>query len=144
MVATLAGCARILFSETSAAAVYCASINPECRPPSLVRKAGSPLRCGLTRRSMRRSAMVASAAVAMASTSSARATGRPGKLPAGAALPRPGEDQWFVGCGVDLGLHRPPRVGDPVPRRAVHLGHAAQSVGVLDAVGRPGQAGLRE
>ena len=39
---TLAGWASALFSETSAAAVTCAIIKPECSPPSRARKAGRP------------------------------------------------------------------------------------------------------
>src|ERR1019366_2788711 len=51
-------------------------------PGWAARKAGSPwLRSGLTRRSMRRSAMPASVVRAMAAVSKARASGAPWKLP---------------------------------------------------------------
>ena len=43
MESTLAGCASTLFSDTSAAAVYCAIMNPEFRPESATRNAGRPL-----------------------------------------------------------------------------------------------------
>jgi hypothetical protein len=42
-----AGCTRTLFSDTRDAAVQCAIMNPEQRPPSATRKAGSSLSCGL-------------------------------------------------------------------------------------------------
>ena len=81
IVSTLAGCASLFSSEVSAAAVTCAIMNPDCRPPSRVRNAGSSLSAGLTSRSVRRSLMVASCAMAMASRSAAMATGAPWKLP---------------------------------------------------------------
>ena len=37
---TLAGWARLLFSETRAAAVYCTIMKPELRPPLVIRKGG--------------------------------------------------------------------------------------------------------
>ncbi len=77
MESTLAGWASTLFSETSAAAVYCAIMKPEFNPPSLTRKAGRPLSLGFTRRSMRRSEMLASSATAMPRKSMASATGCP-------------------------------------------------------------------
>ena len=40
---TDAGCARLLHSLTSDAAVYCTSMKPEFRPLSATRNAGSPL-----------------------------------------------------------------------------------------------------
>ena len=49
----------------------------EFNPPSLTRKAGRPLRLGLTSRSMRRSEMLASSATAMPMKSMASATGCP-------------------------------------------------------------------
>ena len=39
---TEAGWQSTLFSETSAAAVYCGIINPEFSPVSFIRKTGSP------------------------------------------------------------------------------------------------------
>ena len=81
MESTEAGWARTLFSETREAAEYWAIMNPEFNPPSLMRKAGNPLSMGLTRRSTRRSEMLASSARAMPRKSMARATGCPWKLP---------------------------------------------------------------
>ena len=46
MESTQAGWERTLFSETSAAAVYCAIMKPEFRPESLTRNAGRPLTAG--------------------------------------------------------------------------------------------------
>ena len=46
MESTQAGWARVLFSETRAAAVYWAIINPELSPDSATKKAGSPLSWG--------------------------------------------------------------------------------------------------
>ena len=40
IVSTLAGCTRDLFSEASAAEVYCNIIKPELRPPCSVRNGG--------------------------------------------------------------------------------------------------------
>lgn len=40
---TPAGCASVLSSDATAAAVACASIRPDCSLPSRVRNAGSPL-----------------------------------------------------------------------------------------------------
>ena len=57
-------------------------MKPELRPPSDARKAGRPFEsAGLTRRSSRRSAMLASSATAIASASSANASGWPWKFP---------------------------------------------------------------
>ena len=71
-----------MFSETSAAATYCAIMKPELSPPSAVRNAGRPSeRLGLTSRSTRRSEMLASSETAIVSASSANATGWPWKLP---------------------------------------------------------------
>ena len=72
---------------------------------------------------------------AIASRSSADATGAPWKFPARYdpfVLRRLGEDERVVGDRVDLDLEHPANVGERVARRAVDLGHAAQRVGVLD------------
>ena len=65
MESTEAGWAKTLFSETSAAAVYWLIIYPELRPLSATKKGGSPLKAGLTSRSIRRSEMFANSAKAM-------------------------------------------------------------------------------
>ncbi len=75
MVSTLAGCASILHSLASAAAVTCAIMNPELTPASVVRNGGNPwLKSGCTSLSIRRSAIVARLVRAIAITSSASAT----------------------------------------------------------------------
>ena len=56
MESTLAGCARCLFSDTSAAAVTCASMSPEFKPGRGLKKAGSPDNAGSTNMATRRSA----------------------------------------------------------------------------------------
>ena len=82
MESTLAGWQSDLFSLTSDAATYCGIMKPELRPPSTVRKGGSPSeRVGLTSRSTRRSEMLASSETAIARASSAKASGWPWKLP---------------------------------------------------------------
>jgi hypothetical protein len=81
MESTLAGYARCLFSETSAAAVTCGSIKPELRPGLGVRKAGSPESAGSTSMAMRRSASEPISQIAMAMASAAKATGSAWKLP---------------------------------------------------------------
>ena len=63
---TEAGCARTLHSETSAAAVTCAIIRPELRPPSSTRKAGRSESAGFTSFSMRRSEIEARSVAAIA------------------------------------------------------------------------------
>ena len=78
---TTAGEANTLFSDTSAAAVYCAIIMPELSPPCSVRNGGSPESCGFTMRSVRRSEMLASSERAIPRKSMAMATGSPWKLP---------------------------------------------------------------
>ena len=67
MLSTLAGWESILFSDTSAAAVTCATMNPELSPLSFTRNAGKPLMFGSTRSAMRRSASAAVSATASAS-----------------------------------------------------------------------------
>src|SRR5690606_30819274 len=66
MVSTEAGWASTLFSLTNAAAVYWATIRPEFRPPSRVRKAGRPESAGFTSCSTLRSLTLASSATAIA------------------------------------------------------------------------------
>ena len=44
------GCTSTLFSDTSAAAVQCAIMNPEWKPPFLTKNAGKPLKSGLHKR----------------------------------------------------------------------------------------------
>ena len=78
---TDAGKERRRFSVTSAAAVYCATMNPEFMPGSGERNGGRPLVCPLVIRSMRASLTSASSATAMVAVSSAIATGWPWKLP---------------------------------------------------------------
>ena len=71
-----------MFSLTRDAAVYCAIIRPELVPGSLARNAGrSRLNAGSSIRSVRRSEMLASSEIAIASMSPAKASGSPWKLP---------------------------------------------------------------
>jgi hypothetical protein len=70
-----------LFSETREAAVYWAIMKPEFGPPRFTRKAGRPLRNGLTSLSTLRSEMLVISETAMQSTSRAQATGWPWKFP---------------------------------------------------------------
>ncbi|MNC67915.1 hypothetical protein D3C75_1184590 [compost metagenome] len=82
MESTLAGCASDLFSETTAAAAYCAIMNPDCSPPLFVKNGGSPsFKCGLTSRSILRSAISASSAAQTDRWSIGSATGWPWKFP---------------------------------------------------------------
>ena len=81
MESTLAGCARCLFSETSAAAVTCGNMNPEFSPGRGVRNAGSPDSAGSTSIAMRRSANEPISHSARAMMSAAKATGSAWKLP---------------------------------------------------------------
>ena len=78
---TLAGCASNLFSDTSAAALYCTIINPELTPPDSTKNAGRPLRDGLTILSSLLSEISAISARAIPRKSKASATGCPWKLP---------------------------------------------------------------
>ena len=78
---TLAGKARLLFSQTSAAAVTCAIIKPELTPLSSVRKGGRPLILGSTSTALRRSEIEPTSHSAMAIMSAAKATGWAWKLP---------------------------------------------------------------
>ena len=60
------GCTSTLFSDTSAAAVQCAIMNPEWKPPFLTKNAGKPLKSGLHKRSILRSEMDANSDIPMA------------------------------------------------------------------------------
>ena len=74
---TEAGCARILFSDASAAAVTCASMNPDSSPGEYARNGVRSEVRGFTMRSIRLSEMPPSCASAMAIRSSTVATGCP-------------------------------------------------------------------
>src|ERR1019366_5392863 len=120
---TLAGWASTLHSLSSETAATWPIMKPLPRPGWAARKAGSPwLRSGLTRRSMRRSAMPARVVRAMAAVSKARASGAPWKLPPESTAA--GFNFDGVGGEAECAAHR-----------AVHLRHAAQAVGVLHAGG---------
>jgi hypothetical protein len=75
MESTLAGNARCLFSETSAAAVTCGIMKPEFRPGLGVKNAGMPESAGSTSMAMRRSDNEPISQTAMAIMSAAKATG---------------------------------------------------------------------
>src|SRR5438094_16595 len=92
MESTLAGCASVFISATSAAATYWASMYPECSPPCGERKGGSPSEVsGFTRRSTRRSAMPASWARPIPSVSRTRPSTSPWKLPPLSTAPSAGK-----------------------------------------------------
>ena len=83
-----AGWASDLLSDTSDAAVYWASMNPEFSPLRCTRNAGSPLdRAGSSRRNRRRSEMLATVTTPRARASSATATGWPWKFPPDSTSP---------------------------------------------------------
>ncbi len=85
---TLAGAARRRFSATMAAWVYWASIRPEFTPASSTRNGGRPWeRVWSSRRSVRRSAMAPTSAVATARKSQAKPTGAPWKWPQDSTRP---------------------------------------------------------
>ena len=83
MVSTLAGWARLLFSESSAAEVYCTIMKPLLRPPFSIKKAGKRPPCAdvSTRRACLRSLMLASWQTAIPRKSAATERGAPWKLP---------------------------------------------------------------
>ena len=95
---------------------------------------------------MRRSLMAPSSAMASLARSSASATGSPWKLPPLMTRPWPvarascghlaaaGEDERVVRGRVHLDVEHAVEVAEGVADGAVDLGHAAQRVGVLDAV----------
>ena len=103
---TLAGWARVLLSETSAAAVTCAIMRPEWSPPSRARKAGRPERAGFTSRSVRRSLMAPSSAAAIARRSRGERHRLAVEVAAGEDLAGLREDHRVVGGGVHLDLVR--------------------------------------
>ena len=79
---TLAGAARRRFSATIAACVYWAIMSPELTPASGARNGGRPAeREASSSRSVRRSAIAPTSAIAIASASQANASGAPWKLP---------------------------------------------------------------
>ena len=78
---TLAGWARILFSEARAAALTWTIISPELSPPSVVRNAGKPDKAGLMSFSILRSEIPPSSETTIPRRSRAKAIGSPWKLP---------------------------------------------------------------
>ncbi len=72
---TLAGVARCLFSDTSAAAVTCGIMKPEFNPGFGVRNAGKPESAGSTSIAIRRSEIEPISHTASAIMSAAKATG---------------------------------------------------------------------
>ena len=134
MESTEAGWQSTRDSATRAAEVTWAIMKPELRPEFCARKGGSPLRARVHQLlhpalADRRRAGCS----AMASTSSASETGCPWKLPPetmrSSVRRRPAGCRWPR--SPRPGEHAP-REGEAVARRAVHLGHAAERVGVLD------------
>jgi hypothetical protein len=130
MLSTLAGKARLLFSDTSAAAVTCAIMKPELTPLSCTRKGGRPLIFGSTSTAVRRSEIEPTSHSAMASMSAAKATGWAWKLPPDTPRPRR-EDERIVGDRIGFDLQRARGVAHEVEAGAHHLRLAAEAVGVL-------------
>ena len=127
----LAGMAMARDSATSDAAVICTIMYPELSPGSAVRNAGRPCeRSGFTRRSTRRSAIACRVVRAMASKSSAWATGWPWKLPPEMTSPSSNTSGLSVealSSTATVSRGEPDRVG----HGAEHLRGAAQAVGIL-------------
>src|SRR6266542_1845118 len=92
MESTEAGWARLFDSDTSDAAVYWRSMNPEFMPGRSTRNAGRPLFvAGSSSRYSRRSEIEANPTVAAARASSDTATGWPWKLPPESTSPDSGK-----------------------------------------------------
>jgi hypothetical protein len=142
----LAGWARTLFSDASAAAVYWSSIMPDSRPLPDERNGGRPpLRRASTISAIRRSEMAPSSEMASLAKSRARhglavevaaadhqpaARGR-GRGVGHAALRK---DERVVRGRVQLHVQHAAQVVERVAAGAVDLGHAAERVRVLDLV----------
>ena len=109
-------------------------MNPELRPCRGARNGGRPDSEGFTSCSTRRSEMAARCEAATARTSSASATGWPWKLPPETISPVSGNTSGLSVAAFTSRASVAAAEPDPVARRAVHLGHAAQRVGVLHLV----------
>ena len=112
----------------------CAIIRPELRPLSAVRNGGSPLTSALSRRSLRRSLIVARCVTAIASMSAASATGAPWKLPPETMSPSASAKTigLSVAAFISIASVRSTKA-QGLARRAVHLRRAAHAIGVLHA-----------
>src|SRR5216117_2576114 len=133
MESTLAGCASVFISATSAAATYWASMYHECSPPCGERKGGSPSEVsGFTRRSTRRSAMPASWARPIPSVSRTRPSTSPWKLPPLSTAPSAGKTSGLsetlpisaLGDAGELGEADPQRVEDEAQHLTVEVAAA--------------------
>ena len=131
---TLAGMARCLFSETSAAAVTCAIMKPELSPGCGVRNAGSPDSAGSISMAMRRSASEPISQMAIASMSAANATGSAWKLPPDSASPVSAKISGLSETPLASISERRGGLPHQVEHGAHHLRLAAQAIGVLHAV----------
>ena len=102
-------------------------------PASGLRKAGSPaLSEGESRRNVRRSEIDARSASASRSVSKREREALPVEVARGHHLGRIVEDDRVVRDGVQVGLDEAADEPDRLAGRAVHLGNAAERVGVLD------------
>ena len=133
MLSTLAGWASDLFSEASAAAEICATMNPELRPLDSTRNGGKPLKLVSTRKAIRRSAMAPISASAIARTSAAIATGSAWKFPPEMHVAVSGEHDRVVRDGIGFDRERARDEAHRVEARAHHLRLTAQRIRILDA-----------
>ena len=132
MESTLAGKARLLFSETRAAAVTCGIMKPELTPLSSIRKAGRPLILGSTSTASRRSEIEP-----ISHKRHRQDVGGEGDrlgVEIAARQRLVAEQQRIVADRIGLDLERARGVADQVERRAHHLRLAAEAVGVLHPV----------
>ena len=134
MESMLAGAARCLFSETSAAAVTCGIMKPELRPGLGVRNAGRRDSAGSTSMAMRRSASEPISQIASAIMSAAKATGSAWKLPPDSATPSSAKISGLSETPLASSASTPATWRSSVQNGAHHLRLAAQAVGVLHAV----------
>ena len=125
IVSTLAGCASVLSSDVSAAAVTCAIISPTAGRRDASGTPAGRSSDGLTSRSERRSLIVASCASAMAQDVGGERDRRAMEVAARDDLAGVGEDHRVVGGGIGLDVER--RDARRRARRAPRRAPAARS-----------------
>ena len=108
-------------------------MNPEPTPLSEARNAGNALTSGFTSRSMRRSDIAASSAIAMPSESALKPIAAPTACASDSARGACGraEHDGIVGDGGKFSIRRLARMVELIPHRAVHLRYGAQAQGIL-------------
>mmetsp|Transcript_33628 Transcript_33628/g.111231 ORF Transcript_33628/g.111231 Transcript_33628/m.111231 type:complete len:415 (+) Transcript_33628:199-1443(+) len=137
MVSTEEGWQSTLFSEASAAAVQCAIMKPELKPPSATRKAGRPESDGLHSRSMRRSAMFAISVTAIARKSSTLAGYSPWKLPPEMMSPPPSIERR-----VSVSFLKKDQPGPPARFSCRSCSSCRSSAAILRLAASSGSTGL--